>query len=78
MVFAKDIGLDVLVEVHDADEAARAVAQNCDMIGVNNRNLKTFAVDIETTFTLLPGLMAADRVVVSESGIVERAECKAP
>ena len=36
--FAKDIGLDVLVEVHDADEAARAVAQNCDMIGVNNRN----------------------------------------
>ena len=70
-----ELGMDVLVEVHDADEAARAVALDCDMIGVNNRNLSTFETSLEHTFELLPGLMAADRVVVSESGIENREQC---
>ena len=73
--FSKEIGLDVLVEVHDASEAARAVALEADMIGVNNRNLNDFSVSLATTFELLPGLLAADRVVVSESGITDREQC---
>lgn len=75
--FAREIGLDVLVEVHDADEAARALKIDADLIGVNNRNLKTFAVSLDTTFTLAPGLVDGRRVVVSESGIASRAECLA-
>ncbi|NRA37797.1 MAG: indole-3-glycerol phosphate synthase TrpC [Planctomycetes bacterium] len=74
--FAHDIGLDVLVEVHNADEAAIAVQAESNMIGVNNRNLQTFAVDLEHTFELLPGIAAQDRVIVSESGISERDQCR--
>jgi indole-3-glycerol phosphate synthase len=73
--FARELGLDVLVEVHDADEAARAVALDFDMIGVNNRNLQTFAVSLQTTYDLLPGLIDGTRVVVSESGIDAREQC---
>jgi indole-3-glycerol phosphate synthase len=73
--FAQEIGLDVLVEVHDFSEAARAVQLEADMIGVNNRNLNDFSVSLETTFDLLPGLVAQDRVVVSESGITDRQQC---
>jgi indole-3-glycerol phosphate synthase len=73
--FAKDIGLDVLVEVHNAEEAAIALHIQADTIGVNNRNLHTFEVSLETTFDLLPALLGGDRVVVSESGIVERSDC---
>ncbi len=74
--FAREIGLDVLVEVHDADEAARALSQGADLIGVNNRSLQDFSVSLETTFALLPGLRGAGRVVVSESGISTRADCQ--
>jgi indole-3-glycerol phosphate synthase len=74
--FARDLGLDVLVEVHDADEALRALAQGADLVGVNNRNLQDFSVSLETTFALLPGLRGAGRVVVSESGISKRADCQ--
>lgn len=74
--FAKDIGLDVLVEVHDADEAMIALQAQADLVGVNNRNLNTFEVDIETTFALLPALLGKGRVVVSESGISKRDECR--
>jgi len=74
--FARDLGLDVLVEVHDADEAARALRLGCDPVGVNNRDLKTFRVDIETTFELLPALRDGQRVVVAESGIASRDECR--
>ncbi len=73
--FARELGLDVLVEVHDADEAVRALSQGADLIGVNNRNLKDFSVSLETTFTLLPALRGDGRVVVSESGISSRADC---
>jgi indole-3-glycerol phosphate synthase len=75
--FARDIGLDVLVEVHDADEAARALKVGTDLVGVNNRNLVDFSVSLDTTFALLPGLLDGSRVVVSESGIHTRDDCLA-
>jgi len=75
--FAKDLGLDVLVEVHDADEAARALNVGCDLVGVNNRNLKDFSISLQTTYDLLPGLLGSGRVVVSESGITTRDQCRA-
>ncbi len=75
--FAKEIGLDVLTEVHDAKEAARAVNVGTDLVGVNNRNLNDFSVSLNTTFDLLPGLIDGQRVVVSESGIRTRADCQA-
>ena len=74
--FAKDLGLDVLVEVHDATEAERALTVgNVDLIGVNNRNLNTFETHVQTTYDLLPGLLGDGRVVVSESGIENREQC---
>lgn len=74
--FAQELGLDVLVEVHDVDEAAIAVQVGANLVGVNNRNLKDFQISLETTFTLLPGLLGNERVVVSESGITTRADCQ--
>ena len=74
---AGDLGLDVLVEVHDDDEAARAVAQQATMIGVNNRDLHTFTTDLATTYALVDGLRRCARVVVSESGIRDRADAMA-
>jgi indole-3-glycerol phosphate synthase len=74
--FARELGLDVLVEVHDADEALRALNVGADLVGVNNRNLKDFSVSLDTTFALLPGLLGGGRVVVSESGIHTREDCR--
>lgn len=74
--FARDCGLDVLVEVHDEDEALRALTQGADLVGVNNRNLHDFSISLDTTFALLPGLKGDGRVVVSESGIATRADCR--
>jgi indole-3-glycerol phosphate synthase len=65
---ASALELDVLCEVHDAEELERAVEAGCDLIGVNNRNLKTFGVDIETSFRLAE-LMPENAVRVAESGI---------
>lgn len=74
--FARELGLDVLVEVHDADEAARALQLGADLVGVNNRNLHDFTVSLDRTLELLPGLVDGQRVVVSESGIRDRADCR--
>lgn len=76
--FAREIGLDVLVEVHTADEAARALrlGRSLDLVGVNNRDLKSFRIDLGTTFDLLPALVDGERVVVSESGIATREDCR--
>jgi indole-3-glycerol phosphate synthase len=62
------LGMDALVEVHDAAELERALALDAKIIGVNNRNLKTFEVDIETTGRLRAKIPAG-KIVVGESGI---------
>jgi indole-3-glycerol phosphate synthase len=61
-------GLDVLCEAHDEEELARALDAGCDLIGINNRNLRTFEVDLENAFRLVEKIPAAC-VRVAESGI---------
>jgi indole-3-glycerol phosphate synthase len=68
---ANEIDLDAIVEIHDDEELERALAIDCDVIGINNRNLEDFSVDIDRTFDLLSDVPAG-KVVVSESGIHER------
>ncbi len=64
----RSYGMEALVEVHDGDEVARALKAGAQVIGVNNRDLRTFAVDIAVTARLRP-LIPAECVLVSESGI---------
>lgn len=73
---AKEQGLDVLVEVHDRAELDRALELNHRLLGINNRNLHTFEVSLETTWKLLPGVPEG-HIVVTESGIHKRADVMA-
>lgn len=65
---ACEAGMDVLVEVHDKEELNRALLLDTRLIGINNRNLHSFAVTLDTTFNLLSAIPAG-RIVVTESGI---------
>ena len=68
---AAELHLDVLLEVHDEPELETALATGCKLIGINNRNLQTFATDLATTERLMP-LIPAGHFVVAESGITCR------
>jgi indole-3-glycerol phosphate synthase len=65
---AKGLGMASLVEVHDKDEMEKAIESGAEIIGINNRDLQTFKVDIGTTFRLVP-LIPPGKTIVSESGI---------
>ena len=71
MEHARGLDLDVLVEIHRDDELEAALELEADVIGINNRNLEDFSVDVRRTFDLLPDVPAG-KTVVSESGIATR------
>jgi indole-3-glycerol phosphate synthase len=70
---AISLGLHVLMELHDAEELPRVLETGCRVIGINNRDLRTFATRLEHTLELLPQI-PQDRIVVSESGISQRTD----
>jgi len=70
---AHSLGLAVLVEVHDREELTQALTLKTPLIGINNRNLRTFETSLDTTLGMLDAL-PDDRIVVTESGILARAD----
>ena len=72
---ARELEMESLVEVHDEGEVERALKAGADLIGINNRDLHTFEVDLATTERLRP-LIPDDKVVISESGIATRADAE--
>jgi indole-3-glycerol phosphate synthase len=72
---ARDLGMDILVEVHNEQELDLALTADSQLIGINNRNLKDFSVDIETTFRLKK-CIPAGIPVVSESGLQDKKDIK--
>ena len=72
---AHGLGMSCLVESHSEEELKRALAAGAKIIGINNRDLRTFRTDLQTTINLMP-LIPDDRIVVSESGIGTRDDVK--
>ena len=70
---AHELSLDVLVEVHNAPELEQALELKTPLLGINNRDLKTFDVTLQTTLSLLP-MVPKDRILVTESGILGSAD----
>ncbi|RMJ03238.1 Indole-3-glycerol phosphate synthase [Marinobacter litoralis] len=73
---AHEIGLDVLVEVHNGEEMDDALTLSTPLVGINNRNLHTFEVSLDTTFDLYQRI-GSDRLAITESGIMTRADVQA-
>lgn len=73
---AHDLGMSVLVEVHDKEELQIALECKSRIIGINNRNLKTFQVDIKTTLELISSALQENCILVSESGINSRQDIR--
>ena len=73
---AHEIGLDVLVEVHNGEELDDALTLSTPLIGINNRDLHSFDVSLETTFNLHQRI-GADRLAITESGIMTRTDVQA-
>src|SRR5258706_1174107 len=72
---AQSLAMSVLVEVHDRAELERALRLRTPLVGINNRNLRTFATSLQTTLDLLPHV-PADRIVITESGILAPADVR--
>jgi indole-3-glycerol phosphate synthase len=72
---ARDLGMDALVEVHDEAETARAVNLGADLIGINNRDLRTFVTTLDTAIRLKP-MIPPGRLVVAESGLSTPADLR--
>ncbi|GAB3375674.1 indole-3-glycerol phosphate synthase TrpC [Spongiibacter taiwanensis] len=73
---ARELGMDVLIEVHNEEELSRALPLGNKLIGINNRNLHTFETSLDTTFDLLDKI-GSEYLVVTESGIHDRADVEA-
>ena len=74
LAYTRELGLETLVEAHDADELHRAVALGAEVVGVNARDLTTFEIDRPAQLELVARLRAHDAVVVAESGVHTRAQ----
>ncbi|WP_163329045.1 indole-3-glycerol phosphate synthase TrpC [Desulfurobacterium thermolithotrophum] len=74
VLLGRELGMEPLIETHDEKEVERALKADAEIIGVNNRDLKTFTVSIETTLKLLPLIKGEGKILVSESGIKGKEE----
>lgn len=75
LFYSQELGLDSMVEVHDLPDLEKALRCGAEIIGINNRNLKTLEVNLKTTLDLAP-LIPEDRILVSESGISRKEEIR--